>query len=76
MRYKINNFAIMKQRVINFWEIESNADFELCARQTFHHQYEHNSVYRSYCDLIHFNPADSKIHKRHSLPPHPFFQIP
>ena len=40
MRYKINNFVFMKQRVVNFWEIESNADFELCAMQTFHHQYE------------------------------------
>lgn len=74
MRYKINNFAIMKQRVINFWEIESNADFELCARQTFHHQYEHNSVYRSYCDLIHFNPADLKSIKDIPFLPIRFFK--
>jgi len=60
MRYKIDNFAFMKQAMVNFWEIESNADFELCAMQTFHHQYKYNSVYRSYCDLIHFNPADLK----------------
>ena len=74
MRYKINNFAIMKERVINFWEIESNADFELCARQTFHHQYEHNSVYRSYCDLIHFNPADLKSIKDIPFLPIRFFK--
>ena len=44
--------------MINFWEIKSESDFELCAKQTFYYQYQNNSVYRSYCDLIHFNPSD------------------
>lgn len=50
----------MNQSVVNFWEIESAIDFEICAKQTFYFQYEHNPVYRSYCDLINFNPADLK----------------
>ena len=60
VHYKIDSFALMNQSKINFWEIKSETDFELCAMQTFHHQYENNSIYRSYCDLIHFNPSDLK----------------
>ena len=37
----------MNQSKINFWEITSEIDFELCAMQTFHHQFENNSIYRS-----------------------------
>ena len=44
--------------MINFWEIKSESDFELCTKQTFNYQYQNNSIYRSYCDLIHFNPSD------------------
>ena len=64
----------MDQSVLNFWDIESNIDFETCALQTFHHQYEHNTVYRSYCDLINFNPSDLKSSTQIPFLPIHFFK--
>jgi phenylacetate-coenzyme A ligase PaaK-like adenylate-forming protein len=65
----INRFAQMYPLNMNFWEIKSNSDFEICTMQTFHYQHENNSVYRSYCDLINFNSSDLKsIHEIPFLP--------
>jgi hypothetical protein len=36
----------------NFWEIDSQAAFEVLALKTFYFQYENNKIYRSFCDLI------------------------
>lgn len=38
--------------------LSSNGAFETMALETFHHQFEHNSVYRSYCDLLAIDPAE------------------
>lgn len=36
----------------------SNAAFEAIALETFRHQFDHNPVYRSYCDLLYVDPAE------------------
>ena len=41
-----------------FWEIKSEESFERLALDTFNFQYENNSVYRSYCDLINRSASD------------------
>ena len=48
----------MNRSIEHFWEINSKSDFEMLAMQTFFFQYENNSVYRSYCDLINSSKAD------------------
>ena len=42
----------------NFWEIDSQDDFEALALKTFYFQYENNKVYRSFCDLINCHPSE------------------
>ena len=42
----------------NFWEIDSQDDFEALALKTFYFQYENNKVYRSFCDLINCNSSE------------------
>ena len=41
-----------------FWKIKSKESFERLALDTFEFQYENNTVYRSYCDLINRSPSD------------------
>jgi hypothetical protein len=41
-----------------FWKIKSEESFERLALDTFEFQYENNTVYRSYCDLINRSPSD------------------
>jgi len=40
------------------FNINSEADFNLLALQVFRHQFENNTVYRSFCDLLYKNPSD------------------
>ncbi len=40
------------------FSIQSNSDFEDLAFQIFKFQFEKNSVYRSFCDLLYKNPSD------------------
>ena len=42
----------------NFWEINRRSDFDTLALKTFAFQYQNNTVYRSFCDLINCNPVD------------------
>lgn len=42
----------------NFWEVDSKSSFKALALATFKLQYQKNSVYRSFCDLINRNPSD------------------
>tara|TARA_B100000768_G_C11234261_1_gene356497 strand:+ start:322 stop:1242 length:921 start_codon:yes stop_codon:yes gene_type:complete len=42
--------------------------------ETFHYQYKNNSVYRSYCDLMHFSPSDLKTIKDIPFLPISFFK--
>ena len=49
--------------------VQSNSDFEDLAFQIFKFQFEKNSVYRSFCDLLYKNPGDvSKIEDIPFLP--------
>ena len=50
----------MEKELPSFLKITSQADFEHVAISTFHFQYQHNSVYRSYCDLINTAPSEVK----------------
>ena len=50
----------METLPMEFTEIVDPTQFNQIALQTFHFQYEHNSTYRSYCDLLNFNPSDLK----------------
>ena len=40
------------------FSIKTNSDFEDLAFQVFKFQFENNSVYRSFCDLLYKNPSD------------------
>lgn len=43
---------------INSLELISETGFKAAALATFRHQFEHNPVYRSYCDLLTIDPAE------------------
>lgn len=43
-------------QVDHIFAISSKSDFEQLALSTFNYQYEHNIVYRNYCDLLHVDP--------------------
>ena len=58
----------------NFWEIGSQPAFEMLALKTFNFQYENNTVYRSFCDLINCNPAEVKAVKDIPYLPISFFK--
>jgi len=47
----------MQQQIFN---IQSEEDFLTCTLQVFQHQFEHNRVYRSFCDLLYIHPSDVK----------------
>lgn len=40
--------------------ISSATQFEFCALEIFKYQFEHNPVYRSFCDLLYVHPSDVK----------------
>lgn len=42
----------------DIFKIKSNTEFEDIAFQIFKYQFENNSVYRSFCDLLYKNPSD------------------
>ena len=42
------------------FSIHDAIDFRTCAMQIFRHQFNTNSVYRSFCDLLYANPGDVK----------------
>ena len=39
------------------FNITNNQEFEACALEVFRYQFEHNNVYRSYCDLLYRHPS-------------------
>ena len=45
----------MKQRIFN---IDSDHSFTEAALSVFKHQFEHNRIYRSFCDLLYIHPSD------------------
>ena len=48
---------ISKDAIFN---IKSNAEFEALALDVFRFQFENNSIYRSFCDLLYKHPSDIK----------------
>jgi len=44
----------------SIFNIKSNAEFETLALKIFRFQFENNSVYRSFCDLLYKHPSDVK----------------
>lgn len=42
----------------HIFKIQSENDFEAVALEVFRFQFENNTVYRSYCDLLYKHPAD------------------
>ncbi len=50
----------MEKELPSFLKMTAQADFEREAIATFHHQYNNNKVYRSYCDLINTAPSEVK----------------
>lgn len=53
----------------NIFKIKSEADFLAEALNVFKHQFENNSIYRSFCDLLYVNPTDvSKLEDIPFLP--------
>lgn len=42
----------------DIFKIQSNSEFEDITFQIFKYQFENNSVYRSFCDLLYKNPSD------------------
>ena len=45
----------------SIFNIQSQTEFEYLAFQIFRYQFENNSVYRSFCDLLYKNPSDIKV---------------
>ena len=50
----------------DIFSIKTPQQFEETALAVFKHQFENNSVYRSFCDLLHKNPSD--IHSIEEIP--------
>ena len=50
----------MKNSAFSFLTHLSRTDFEQHALATFQKQYQHNKVYRSYCDLLTIHPSEVK----------------
>jgi phenylacetate-coenzyme A ligase PaaK-like adenylate-forming protein len=46
---------------MEIFSIKTNSDFEDLAFQVFKFQFENNSVYRSFCDLLYKNPSDISL---------------
>jgi phenylacetate-coenzyme A ligase PaaK-like adenylate-forming protein len=45
---------------ISIFNIKSDAEFDTLALEIFRFQFENNSVYRSFCDLLYRHPSDVK----------------
>ena len=50
----------MRSSLTDFEKISDSAAFEEHALALFQYQFEHNAVYRSYCDLINCSPSEVK----------------
>ena len=48
----------MEKAVFSLKEVDNEKEFEALSLATFQFQYEENSVYRSFCDLLNISPVD------------------
>ena len=55
-------------------QIDSEEDFEQLALEVFRFQFEHNSVYRSFCDLLYVHPSEIKMVSQIPFLPIEFFK--
>jgi len=58
----------------DIFNIKTEADFENCALKVFNYQFNNNSIYRSFCDLLFINPSDIKHTKDIPFLPIQFFK--
>ena len=56
------------------FNITSEASFNASALAVFKHQFEHNSVYRSFCDLLYKHPSEVKTVEQIPFLPIQFFK--
>lgn len=56
------------------FNIQSEAEFDQAALEVFKHQFEHNRVYRSFCDLLYVHPSDVKEVRQIPFLPIQFFK--
>ena len=54
------------QSINSIFNIQSEAEFTTTALEIFKFQFEHNSVYRSFCDLLYKHPSD--VHTIEQIP--------
>jgi hypothetical protein len=58
----------------DIFAIQNSQEFEQKALEVFRYQFEHNTVYRSFCDLLYKNPSDIKTVKEIPFLPISFFK--
>lgn len=58
----------------DIFNIQSEQDFQNLALRIFNYQFENNSVYRSFCDLLYKNPSDVKSIEEIPFLPIQFFK--
>lgn len=56
------------------FDIKTNAQFERAALLAFKYQFEHNPIYRSFCDLLYKHPSEIKHSKDIPFLPIQFFK--
>ena len=69
----LNTFEYMIN-VKDIFEIKTDDEFELIANKIFKFQFNNNSIYRSFCDLINKNPSDVTNSKQIPFLPIKFFK--
>ena len=56
------------------FNITSENDFNTAAIAVFKHQFEHNKVYRSFCDLLYKHPSEVSVVQQIPFLPIQFFK--
>ena len=56
------------------FDIQTEQEFNDMALRVFKHQFENNSVYRSFCDLLYVHPSDIKRVEQIPFLPIQFFK--
>lgn len=54
----LDKYSLLKINKSSIYNIKNNADFHELALQVFNYQFNHNKVYRSFCDLLYVHPSD------------------
>ena len=58
----------------DIYNISNPIQFKNCALETFKYQFEHNTVYRSFCDLLYVHPSDVREIEQIPFIPIEFFK--